>query len=233
MLTDFHSHILPRIDDGSSGIRESLGMLRLEGEQGIEKVVATPHFYPQQDSPSRFLYRRKAAMERLREAMEGQACLPEVELGAEVFYFSGISDSDVLSALTIAGKRCILIEMPPSPWSDAMYRELEGIYVKQNLIPVLAHIDRYISPFRTFGIPDRLAALPVMVQANAGFFLRRTTASFALKLLRQGRIHVLGSDCHNLTDRLPNLGQAAAVIRKRLGGDMLLKISQQEEVIFL
>lgn len=231
MRTDFHSHILPGIDDGSQSVQESLAMLRALSAQGIRCVIATPHFYPDSDNPAAFLTRRAAAMEQLCAAMAGEAGLPTIELGAEVYYFPGISDCEVLPQLTIGGKRCILIEMPPAPWTEKMYRDLEGIYTKQNLQPILAHIDRYIRPFRTYGIPRRLEAMPVLVQANASFFLSGSTASMAVRMLRQGRIHLLGSDCHNMTDRAPNLGAAAEVIQSRCGLGALRKIEQQENAI--
>lgn len=231
MRTDFHSHILPGIDDGSQSTAESLAMLRALSEQGISRVMATPHFYPHSDNPDAFLKRRAAAMNALRQAMEGETGLPAIELGAEVYYFPGISDCEILPQLTIGGKRCILIEMPPAPWTEKMYRELEGIYTKQRLQPILAHIDRYIRPFRTFGIPKRLEDMPVLVQANASFFLSRSTASMAVRMLREGRIHLLGSDCHNMTDRAPDLGAAAEVIRNRCGLGALRKIEQQENAI--
>ena len=68
---DFHSHILPSIDDGSRSVEESIGMLRAMAKQGITHVVATPHFYPQHDTPERFLKRRAEAEAALREAMVG------------------------------------------------------------------------------------------------------------------------------------------------------------------
>ena len=231
-MTDFHSHILPGIDDGSGSARESVAMLRMEAEQGIGCVVATPHFYAHHDDPDRFLSRRAAAMERLQEATAQQDGLPQIFLGAEVYFFPGMSDSEVLNRLTIAQKSCILIEMPPSPWTPQMYRELEWVYTKQGLTPVIAHVDRYLSPLRTHGIPDRLEELPVLVQANSSFFLKSRTAPLALRLLRQGRIHLLGSDCHNLTDRAPNLGAAAQVIGRRLGDAALEWIRTQEQQFF-
>ena len=69
MVVDFHSHLLPLVDDGSKSIDESIALLRMEAEQGIRRVIATPHFYPQHDSPERFLKRREMAERELREAM--------------------------------------------------------------------------------------------------------------------------------------------------------------------
>lgn len=230
-VIDFHSHILPGIDDGSSSVKESLGLLHLEAQQGITHVVATPHFYPRYDSPATFLERRADAENRLRQAMADYDDLPEILIGAEVYFFSGMSDSDILPQLTISEKRCILIEMPQSPWTESMYRELEQIWVKWGITPVIAHVDRYIRPFHTYGIPERLAQLPVMVQANASFFLRRSTRSMALRMLRNGQIHLLGSDCHNLTDRRPRLGEAVEIIRHRCGQEIIKQIRFHEREI--
>ena len=206
-------------------------MLQAQAKQGAGHVVATPHFYAQTDDPKKFLKARSEAEAALREEMTRHQDLPTLGIGAEVYYFNGISDSDVLSELTIEQKRYILIEMPMSPWTERMYRDLEGIWIKQGLMPVIAHVDRYIAPFRTFGIPQRLEELPVLVQANASFFLHRSTRSMALRMLRQGRIHILGSDCHDLQNRAPNLGEAVSLIRQKLGQQALDRIHYYEDEV--
>lgn len=231
MLTDVHSHILPGMDDGSGSVEESLEMLRMARDQGVRDMAATPHFYPRRDTPEGFLKRREAAWKVLKEAVAGEEKLPRIHLGAEVYFFSGISDCEALSRLTIGGKRCILLEMPYGPWTEPMYREIEGIAVKQGLTPVIAHVDRYIRPFRTRNIPERLAELPVLVQANASFFREGGTRRMALKMLRKGQIHVLGSDCHGSRHRRPDLGEAETVIREKLGPGMLEWIRLNEEII--
>lgn len=223
-IIDFHSHILPGVDDGSRSLEESIAMLKSESDQGIERVVATPHFYARYDEPEEYLPRRIRAIRALREEMTNHAGLPKLAVGAEVHFFPGISHSDLLPHLTIAGKKCILIEMPGSPWTESMYRELENIFLKQDLLPIVAHVDRYISRFRTYGIPEHLGDLPVLVQANASFFLNRSTRGMALKMLECDQIQLLGSDCHNLTTRKPNLGEAVEVIRQKLGQKALDRI---------
>lgn len=223
-IFDFHSHILPGIDDGSASVEESLEMLRLEREQGISRVVATPHFYAHHDSPERFLARREKAEKALRSAMSAESGLPELTVGAEVYFFPGISDCDAITELTIGKKSFILIEMPESPWTPGMFRELENIQLRYGITPVIAHVDRYIAPFRTHGIPEQLERLPVLVQANANFFLRSGTRRMALRMLRKGQIHLLGSDCHDLHIRRPNLGDAVAQIEQHLGTDILEEI---------
>lgn len=229
-MTDFHSHILPGMDDGSPDLETSLEMLSREAAQGIRRVVATPHFYPRYEDPQRFLQRRSQAEESLRKAMAEHSGLPEVRVGAEVYYFRGISESEWLPQLTIQGTGAVLIEMPPAPWSDALYRELADIREKRGLIPVIAHMDRYIGRLRTFGIPARLQELPVLVQANASFFLGRS--SQAMGLLKADRIQLLGSDCHNLTDRAPNLEEAQKHIMKKLGPGAIERIRVWEDTVF-
>lgn len=230
-VIDFHSHVLPGIDDGSDSLEESIALLRMEAEQGITHVVATPHFYPQHDNPERFLRRRKEAELRLREEMAKHDGLPELSIGAEVYFFSGISESDIVNQLTIDEKRCILLEMPRSPWTDRMYREMENIRSRQGLTPIVAHVDRYISPFRTHGIPARLEQLPVLVQANASFFLRGSTRSMAIRMLKNHQIHLLGSDCHSVDVRPPRLGEAVEQIRSRLGEETLDRIAHYQHSV--
>jgi protein-tyrosine phosphatase len=121
--------------------------------------------------------------------------------------------------------------MPMTSWTEKMYRELEGISIKQGLTPIIAHMDRYIRPFRTHGIPERLAEMPVYVQANAGFFLDRATSRMAMRLLRENKIQLLGSDCHNLTSRAPNLDQTIRLIGKKLGQEAIRWIRSNEDQI--
>lgn len=229
-MTDFHTHILPGIDDGAPNPKISLKMLAMMRQQGIRQVVATPHFYANHDHPERFLKRRQASEEALRSAL-GNGDAPRLHIGAEVYYFDGMSDCEQLRELTIGRSGYLLVEMPHAVWTERHYRELAGLHQKLGLIPVIAHIDRYISPLQTRGIPEALAELPVLVQANASFFTRRSTRKLALRLLRKDRIHLLGSDCHNLTDRKPNLSEATQIIRKHLGEDALQRIAQYENEV--
>lgn len=225
-MIDFHSHILPKMDDGSGSLEESVAMLREMAAQGVTQVVATPHFYPQRENVESFLKRRDAAFGALSEEMAKHEGLPKVLLGAEVFYYTGMSDSEDLERLAIQGTKYILVEMPDGQWAPRMYRELEKIALQRGLTPIIAHIDRYIRPFRTKGIPETLAQLPVLVQANGACFLDPWMRPLVMKLLKKGQIHLLGSDAHNMGDRAPNLAPAAEKIRNKLGEEALEIIAQ-------
>ena len=210
-LTDLHSHVLPGIDDGSGSLEESLAMLRESANQGITRMAATPHFDPRRDTPEAFLARRDRAAEALLKKTEPG--MPRLLLGAEVRYFRGISESDALPLLTLEGGKALLLELPAGPWPEALWQELSQFRQRTGFLPVVAHLDRYIGPLRTRGIPERLGELELLVQANSGFFLKKTTASLALRLLREDRIHLLGSDCHGMRYRRPDLGAALEKIQ--------------------
>lgn len=228
-MVDFHSHILPGIDDGSASVQESIRMLQMEEEQGIELVMATPHFYPRYDKPEAFLNRRDAAEEQLRKEMLKYSNLPQISIGAEVYFFHGISESEFLPQLAVHGHNCILIEMPFSRWTEPMYRELTLIHERWGLMPIIAHIDRYVRPGHAQHILQKLDSLPVMVQANAGSFLDRRRKGFAMRMLKQGYIQLLGSDCHNAKERAPNLGEAIACIQKQTGDGMIERLQDNSK----
>ena len=228
-MVDFHSHILPGIDDGSASVQESIMMLQMEKEQGIEHVIATPHFYPRYDKPEAFLSRRDAAEEQLRKEMEKNPDLPRISVGAEVYFFHGISESEYLPQLAVHGHNCILIEMPFSRWIESMYRELTQIHERWGIVPIIAHIDRYVRPWHAQHTLRKLESLPVMVQANAGSFLDRGRKGLAMRMLKQGHIQLLGSDCHNAKERAPNLGEAIACIQKQIGDDMVERLQENSK----
>lgn len=228
MVIDFHSHILPNVDDGSESVEMSLEMLRREAQQGIKKVILTPHFYANHDSPAKFAERCNRAESKLREAMKNDPNLPELVMGSEVHFFEGISDCEFLNQMAIGETNCVLVEMPMRTWSERMLVELEGIRQKRKLIPIIAHVDRYMGVFKDNGIPDKLSELPVYSQANANFFINRWSRRLALRLLAQDKIHLLGSDCHDVKERIPNLGTALEVIKSSLGENAVERINYYE-----
>ena len=231
MPVDFHTHILPGIDDGSRNTEESIDLLKTEKSQGIKTVIATPHFYPHEDTPQRFLNRRQKAYEKLMEAIDAQDGLPQIIMGAEVYYFKGISEWQNLKDLAIQGTDYLLLEMPLGKWSDSMFDDIEGIYTKRGLVPIIAHIDRYIDFFNTNKMMKRLGNMPVIIQANGNYFINKKTRAKALKLLKKRGINIIGSDCHNMSVRKPNLGLAAEIIKEQLGEEYINRINLTEKEI--
>ena len=69
----------------------------------------------------------------------------------------------------------------------------------------------------------------LVVKTGADFFLPFRTRRKALKLLREGRIHLLGTDAHNMASRAPRMAEAVAMIQKHLGPDPLHEIDRLGE----
>lgn len=213
-MIDIHSHILPQMDDGSASAEETAALLDLLWQQGVTAVVATPHFYPTQEAPDSFLSRRQKSIAQMLPITDGQ---PQVLLGAEVGYFSGIGTCDAMIPLCIENTNLLLIEMPFSPWSERIVKEICEIPEALGLTPVLAHVNRYRRRDQFPRYWQKLADSGVYFQCNAEAFQAPLSRRWALKLLKQECFHFLGSDCHNLTSRPPQLHEARQVIEKKLG----------------
>lgn len=213
-MVDFHSHVLPGIDDGSQSVAQSVSMLRTLAAQGVDTLALTPHFYGQGTTPERFLADRAAAMERLKPALEEG--MPSLLLGAEVYFFRGISRMEQLTDLRLQGTRVLLLEMPFAPWGRGEVREVLDLCENPDFVVMMAHVERYFkyAPADAWGV---LLHAGAVMQSNAAFFLPRKTRGKALRMVRRGHIHVLGTDCHNMEERRPCMDEAAAVLAKRFG----------------
>ena len=55
-MIDFHNHILPNMDDGSSSLEMSLDMLENASKQGITDVVNTVHYQHPKVARSRYFF---------------------------------------------------------------------------------------------------------------------------------------------------------------------------------
>lgn len=222
LMIDLHTHILPGVDDGSPDAATSAQMLALLHQQGVDTLAATPHFYAWNDTPEAFLQRRQQGFERLQEAkIDTSHILP----GAEVAYFDGMSKSQVLQQLQLGNTGLLLVEMPFRSWNDRIIQEICQLPIQQNLQPVLAHVDRYGSRQQLPKYMDILLSNGVLFQCNADAFLSGWGSRKYFKMLAMGQLHFLGSDCHNLTSRAPNLGAATAIIEKKIGPGLLPELT--------
>jgi protein-tyrosine phosphatase len=212
-MIDFHSHVLPGIDDGSRNLVMSLRMLEESRKQGVELMYATPHFYADSNNPKNFLAKRNMAYRTLMEAMRLEPkAYPELLLGAEILYFPGISVTEEIANMAMERTNCLLIEPPLMPWTDFMIDEIEQTGINFNCIPVVAHVDRYMRILRDYTLINRLQNRKILIQVNASYFLHEETRKRAIRDLREDKFHFIGSDCHNMTNRAPNMGKMAETI---------------------
>ncbi len=213
-MIDWHTHILPGMDDGSRNEAETLSLLEELRAQGVDTVAATSHFYANDESVERFLERREEAYHKLCTVQKDG--LPSVMLGAEVRYYPGISHMNDLDKLVIQGSCMLLIEMSASRWTEYTLRELITLAGSGKWEVMLAHVERYLK-FQSADVWERLLESGVMMQTNASFFTELGARHKALSMLNHGRIHFIGSDCHNMTSRPPKIGKAFEIIEKKLG----------------
>lgn len=225
-MFDFHTHILPGIDDGSRSVEESLSMLCELKRQGASGIAATPHFYAESSSPEKFFEKRQAAWNRLKPLLEPE--LPEIRLGAEVRYFEGISRYEGLERFCIEGTKLLLVEMPEGTWTTRMTSAIAEINRCENIIVLLAHMERYL-PYGNIKNIEKLAGQGVLLQASTGFFIKKHRT--AMKMLRRGWIHLLGTDSHNMNVRKPDLAPALDIITRKKGEQWLAELEQREAVV--
>lgn len=201
MFTDYHSHILPEIDDGSKSAEESVQMLEKLSEQGLERVVATPHFYAhREESVESFIKKRKSAYEKL---CRKDIPVKEIYLGAEILMESGISECDGIEKLAIEGTNLILLEPPYYDCPKNLTDEIYSISYDYKLKPIIAHIHRYIGLYEKSEI-EELLKIDAIFQINNQAFRNFREKHFVKSLIKEGYPLVFGSDCHNMTSRIPD-----------------------------
>lgn len=223
-MIDFHSHVLPGMDDGSKSVNESVQMLRRTYEMGVDITISTPHYYSNFDSISSFLERRNDRYQALKCGLEGIDKVPCIVMGAEVSFFSGMSREKEISKLCIENTKYMLLEMPFSKWSSLTINEVRGLIANRGITPILAHFERYLPYMSKSGIAEELLNAGVVVQTNGEAVISSSSRKNILKMINSDKIQLLGSDCHNLSDRPPNLGEAFQIISKILGKSVLEKI---------
>lgn len=205
-MIDFHSHVLPLIDDGAQSVEESVEMLLSLKEQGVTTVVATPH-YKGQCSVAEFLEQRRESLKLLMEYAESiGARLPEILLGAEVALETYTILEGSIAELCIEGTKTILIEMPFSFWNVYMFKALRDISDNYGLQIVVAHVDRYYSAFG-----NKKQNMEILSFVDDNYVVQMNTSSLAhhygrkllKKLASKDAQIVFGSDCHNMSSRKP------------------------------
>ena len=99
--------------------------------------------------------------------------------------------------------------------------ELSG---KSSIKIVLAHIERYYR-LQKKAVWERLRESGVLMQVNAKYFTSFASRRRAITMLKEGDIHFLGSDCHNLTSRAPQIGKAFEIIQNKLGEEYITQMN--------
>ena len=228
-MIDFHSHVLPGIDDGAENSKMSIEMLTAAYESGVTTVVATPHCYiHDENSIPHFLSRRENSHKRLMQVIaEKNVKAPDIILGSEVRVTREMSKLPNLDKLCISGTNYILLEMPYSTWEDWMFEEVYRVTLL-GLRPIMAHLDRFISYEKHF---PNLFSMNILFQINASAFIEKGLRRKMLSLFSNDAAHVVGSDMHNTTTRPPNLPRAYDIIENKFGWEYVDFLKNNSERI--
>ncbi len=124
----------------------------------------------------------------------------------------------------------LLLEMPHGAWTSRMISALEEINGREDITLLLAHIERYYREQKK-ETWNYLLKSGILMQASTDFFVNRCTRKLATNLLREGYIHLLGTDCHNNTTRRPDMDKAITVIQQKKCSEFLHKKEQRERLI--
>lgn len=210
-MIDWHTHILPYMDDGSKSEDMSFEMLEKLREQGVDEIFATPHFYLKTgESVPDFLARRKSCYEKL----SSHSFFPHIHLGAEVAISVELAEVADLELLKLDGTNCILLEPPYEDWQDWVFRTVFTIHAKYRIKPIIAHVDRYFDIVKDKKKIWKLMDMGCIIQINTSAF-RLSRFHPVFKLINEAEQLVLGTDTHNMSTRLPDIEEKMQ--RKRIG----------------
>ncbi len=201
ILTDYHCHVLPEIDDGSDSLETSLSMIEKMKSQGVGRIFATPHFYSHREkSIEEYIEKRSQSYEKLISA---EPAIEDIRLGAEIAVEHGISGLDGLDRLVFQGTDLIMLELPYSSYARWISEEIYNVSCRYGLKVILAHIHRYMN-YYTKSQMSEILDMNVIFQVNNEAFSSFRERRFVKKLIKDGYPVVFGSDSHNMTSRPPN-----------------------------
>lgn len=221
MYIDFHTHILPHIDDGAKDTEMALAMLGKADECGAELIVLTPHVSYDANIET-FITTRNEEIRMLKDAArESGVNFPKILAGAEVALSGALSERDNVRELCIEGTELILLELPYTSWSPWYNNEIYNLISRHNVTPVMAHIERYIKKPQDIEKLSTLVSLGVQFQINARSFLTFSGKKIIRELAAEGMISAIGSDCHDTGKRSPDISQALNTMEKKFAEGFL------------
>lgn len=231
-LIETHCHILPNIDDGAPDVETSLKMINKLKRQGAKAIILTPHYYSDSISYQDFVQKRDNALAILKEHLSDDD--PVLIPSAEVYITNYLFNYENLDKLCIGNTRYALIEHPFScDFSESTYEKLSNLNFDYNITPILAHIERYSALMNDENLLDEYIGAGCLVQVNISSFVNahRTIRKKLFKYLDSGRIHLIGSDCHNLDSRAPDYEDGVKAIIKKCGESAIKTLEQNAQLL--
>ncbi len=233
-MIDFHSHILPNVDDGSKSVEETFELLKEAKEVGFDSVISTSHYIEKYYEVN--VAERKVWINALSENLYKKNIDLKLYLGNEVYITENIIKLlETGKATSINNSNYVLFEFPmntkPLNMYDIIYDMLE-----YKLIPVLAHPERYSFVQKEPELIYDLIQKGVLMQSNYGSILGRYGEKAELivrKLLENNMVHFLGSDVHKTNTIYPRIPEALSKIEEIVGKDKLYEITSYNPSLVL
>ncbi len=231
-MIDMHCHILPGIDDGAKTVEDSLDLLRAEKEQGIDRIVFTPHYNPERIPLDTFLKLRDESYESLKKAEGFSELGIETKVGAEVFFSVRLREMDV-SQLCFENTGYVLIELPTNVRPYGLSHTIHSLMDK-GIIPILAHVERYDyfthDPTMLYDLV--MAGCAAQVNAEAVVNGPAVKGVSALQYIDWELAQIISSDAHSIEKRPPNTKAAYSLVEKKLGEQYTEWLEKNSLMIF-
>lgn len=205
-ITDFHSHLVPGVDDGAREPSDTARALARFRAEGVRQIVTTPHFLGSltQDPKRRDarLAELDAGWELLRNVVSADARRAGspmlVERGVEVML--DVPNPDLGDArLRLAGGPFALVEYPalmlPPVNAELALTSLRA----DGWIPIVAHPERYRNLDPSLAELRRFKLAGAFLQVNVGSLFGdygKTAAAHARTILSLGWADFVSSDYH-------------------------------------
>ncbi len=230
-MVDLHTHILFGMDDGAADVSESRKLIELQKKNGIKKIALTSHFYSYKESAEEFLKRREEKFILFSEIFKNLSI--EFKTASEVYISSNLLNIEDLSSLCYKDTNYMLLELPfTGPFKEKLFNTVEKLIFNKNIIPVIAHAERYEAIQNDLSILDKFNEMGCVIQMNASAIIEKSSRRFSLRLIENNKIHVIASDCHNLRNRQPNTLEAFKIIEKKLGSIYCKTLNENAHKIF-
>ena len=230
-MIDFHSHILPNIDDGSRSMEESINLIREATEAGFTGIISTSHYlqdYYECDEQER---------RKLLEDIDDEASklsnnigrqIPKLYLGSEIYITTDmINLLEEKKASTINNTKYVLFELPmnskPLFVKDVVYKLIEDGYR-----PIIAHPERYSYVKEDIGFVKELKDMGALFQSNYGSIIGmygNSAKKTVKKLLKENLISFLGSDVHKTGQIYSKIPKILKKLNRWIPSDMVQNLT--------
>lgn len=220
-LTDWHSHVLPGVDDGIKTLEESLEVLRHFDAKGVDTLWLTPHIMEDYPNTTEKL---RARFQELSDAWTGRLRL---RLAAENMLDPLFEERLAARDLLPIGDNEDHLLVETSYFSPPMgFEDMLDSIMSAGYYPLLAHPERYA--YMKEEDYTRLRENGVRMQLNYVSLVGgygETARKKSVWLLKNGYIDVVGSDVHRLKSNETLIAQKPS---KKDNLDMLLNVTAEK-----